>query len=40
LPHNQGAFVAYANLPTRMLRELPRGLDLRRAALAEPAAVA
>lgn len=40
LPHTQGAFASRVNLPTRMLRELPSGLSLREAALAEPAAVA
>jgi len=40
VPHTQGAFVAHANLPTRMLRELPDGLSLRAAALVEPASVA
>ena len=39
-PHTDGAFSRYANLPTRMLRVLPDGLDLRTAALAEPASVA
>lgn len=39
-PHSDGAFVSFANLPSRMLRPLPAGLDLRRAALAEPASVA
>lgn len=39
-PHTQGAFVEYANLPTRMLRPLPDGLSLRAASLTEPAAVA
>jgi len=40
LPHTQGAFARRAALPTRMLRAIPAGLDLRTAALAEPAAVA
>ncbi len=40
LPHTQGAFAERVALPTRMLRPLPSGLDLRTAALAEPAAVA
>ncbi|QHC61392.1 zinc-binding dehydrogenase [Rathayibacter festucae] len=40
LPHTQGAFAQHAVLPARMLRRLPAGLSLRRAALAEPAAVA
>ncbi|MFL4472511.1 L-idonate 5-dehydrogenase [Paeniglutamicibacter sp. MACA_103] len=39
-PHTEGAFATMANLPSRMLRELPEGLSLRDAALAEPAAVA
>lgn len=39
-PHTQGAFAREVNLPSRMLRELPAGLSLRDAALAEPAAVA
>lgn len=39
-PHTDGAFLRYANLPTRMLRPLPEGLPLRRAALVEPASVA
>jgi len=39
-PHTQGAFSEYVNLPSRMLRELPPGLSLRHAAMAEPAAVA
>ncbi|MGO4193060.1 L-idonate 5-dehydrogenase [Arthrobacter sp. YAF17] len=39
-PHTDGAFSRYAVLPARMLRPLPAGLDLRTAALAEPAAVA
>lgn len=39
-PHCDGAFVKYATLPSRMLRTLPDGLDLRDAALAEPASVA
>jgi len=40
LPHTQGAFARQVALPTRMLHALPAGLDLRTAALAEPAAVA
>ncbi|MBN0038580.1 L-idonate 5-dehydrogenase [Cellulosimicrobium cellulans] len=40
VPHTHGAFASYVALPTRLLRALPPGLDLRRAALAEPAAVA
>ena len=39
-PHTDGAFARYVNLPVRMLRALPAGLDLRTAALIEPAAVA
>ncbi len=39
-PHTDGAFLRYANLPARMLRELPEGLSLRGAALVEPASVA
>lgn len=39
-PHTQGAFSRYATLPTRMLRPLPEGLDLRTAAVVEPASVA
>lgn len=39
-PHTEGAFATEVNLPARMLRELPAGLSLRDAALAEPAAVA
>ncbi|WCM55082.1 zinc-binding dehydrogenase [Microbacterium sp. EF45047] len=40
LPHTQGAFARRVALPARMLYALPDGLDLRTAALAEPAAVA
>jgi len=40
LPHTQGGFAQEVSLPTRMLHVLPDGLDLRTAALAEPAAVA
>ncbi|GAB3260452.1 MDR/zinc-dependent alcohol dehydrogenase-like family protein [Arthrobacter pigmenti] len=40
VPHTDGAFVEYANLPTHMLRPLPGELSLRNAAVAEPAAVA
>jgi threonine dehydrogenase-like Zn-dependent dehydrogenase len=40
LPHRQGAFASVVALPSRMLRTLPAGLPLERAALAEPAAVA
>jgi len=39
-PHTDGAFSRYANLPSRMLRLLPDGLDLKTAALVEPASVA
>lgn len=39
-PHTDGAFSRYATLPSRMLRALPATLDLRTAALAEPASVA
>ena len=39
-PHTDGAFASFVALPTRMLRELPTGLSLRDAALAEPASVA
>lgn len=39
-PHTDGAFSRYVNLPARMLRALPETLDLRMAALIEPAAVA
>jgi L-iditol 2-dehydrogenase/L-idonate 5-dehydrogenase len=39
-PHTDGAFSRYVNLPTRMLRTLPEALDLRTAALIEPASVA
>ncbi|MDQ4046860.1 MAG: L-idonate 5-dehydrogenase [Actinomycetota bacterium] len=39
-PHTHGAFSRYVNLPTRMLRTLPKALDLRTAALIEPASVA
>ncbi|AZZ50246.1 L-idonate 5-dehydrogenase [Rathayibacter rathayi] len=40
MPHTQGAFARHAVLPARMLRQLPPGLWLREAALAEPASVA
>ncbi|MBO9625260.1 MAG: alcohol dehydrogenase catalytic domain-containing protein [Microbacterium sp.] len=40
LPHTQGAFAQRVAMPTRMLHAVPDGLDLRTAALAEPAAVA
>ncbi|GGN23253.1 L-idonate 5-dehydrogenase [Streptomyces fuscichromogenes] len=39
-PHTEGAFAREIVLPSSMLRALPDGLDLRTAALAEPAAVA
>lgn len=39
-PHTDGVFVKYATLPSRMLRPLPEGLDLRTAAVIEPASVA
>lgn len=39
-PHTDGAFLRYATLPSRMLRPLPAGLDLRTAAVIEPASVA
>nr|WP_229723201.1 zinc-binding dehydrogenase [Rothia aerolata] len=39
-PHTEGAFSQHAVFEARMLRELPAGLSLRAAALAEPAAVA
>lgn len=39
-PHTDGLFVKYATLPSRMLRPLPDGLDLRTAAVIEPASVA
>ena len=39
-PHTDGAFSRYVNLPTRMLRKLPVTIDLRTAALIEPASVA
>ncbi|MGZ4661591.1 MAG: L-idonate 5-dehydrogenase [Arthrobacter sp.] len=39
-PHTDGAFSRYVNLPVRMLRTLPEGVDLRTAALIEPASVA
>lgn len=39
-PHTDGAFLRYANLPSRMLRALPPELSLRRAAVVEPASVA
>jgi len=39
-PHTEGAFTEYAVLPARMLRALPEHLELRDAALIEPASVA
>ncbi|GAC1487922.1 MAG: L-idonate 5-dehydrogenase [Pseudarthrobacter sp.] len=39
-PHTDGAFARFVNLPARMLRALPVTLDLRTAALIEPASVA
>jgi L-idonate 5-dehydrogenase len=39
-PHTDGAFARYVNLPSRMLRALPASVDLRTAALIEPASVA
>jgi L-idonate 5-dehydrogenase len=39
-PHTGGAFSRYVNLPVRMLRVLPADLELRTAALIEPASVA
>lgn len=39
-PHRDGGFVRHAVLPSRMLRTLPDGLDLKTAALIEPASVA
>jgi L-iditol 2-dehydrogenase/L-idonate 5-dehydrogenase len=39
-PHNDGAFVRYATLPSRMLRALPESVDLRTATLVEPTSVA
>ncbi len=39
-PHTDGAFSRFVTLPARMLRPLPAGLDLRTAALVEPASVA
>jgi L-idonate 5-dehydrogenase len=38
-PHTDGAFARFVNLPSRMLRALPVNLDLRTAALIEPASV-
>jgi 2-desacetyl-2-hydroxyethyl bacteriochlorophyllide A dehydrogenase len=39
-PHNDGAFAREVVLAASMLRPLPEGLDLRTAALTEPASVA
>jgi len=39
-PHTDGAFAEFATLPGRMLRALPASLQLRDAALVEPASVA
>ena len=39
-PHTEGAFARQVVLRASMLRELPEGLDLRTAALIEPASVA
>ncbi|KKD09389.1 L-idonate 5-dehydrogenase [Streptomyces sp. WM6386] len=39
-PHVQGGFAAQVVVPAEQLRRLPDGLDLRRAALAEPLSVA
>lgn len=39
-PHVQGGFAAQVVVPTEQLRPLPAGLELRRAALAEPLSVA
>ena len=39
-PHTEGAFSEYAVLPAYMLRELPESLELRDAAVIEPASVA
>lgn len=39
-PHTDGALSRYVNLPVRMLRVLPESIDLRTAALIEPASVA
>ncbi|MEU1275422.1 L-idonate 5-dehydrogenase [Streptomyces sp. NPDC005799] len=40
LPHVQGGFAARVVVPAEQLRPLPEGLELRRAALAEPLSVA
>jgi L-idonate 5-dehydrogenase len=39
-PHSDGLFAGHVAVPTRMLRALNQGLDLRTASLAEPASVA
>lgn len=39
-PHRDGAFAHRVAMPTRMLRVLPEGVDLKEAALIEPASVA
>ncbi|WLW58687.1 L-idonate 5-dehydrogenase [Streptomyces sp. YU58] len=39
-PHVQGGFAAQVTVPAEQLRTLPPGLELRRAALAEPLSVA
>ncbi|MGW2381236.1 L-idonate 5-dehydrogenase [Streptomyces sp. NPDC001658] len=39
-PHVQGGFAAQVTVPAEQLRPLPPGLELRRAALAEPLSVA
>ncbi len=39
-PHRDGAFAQRVAMPTRMLRVLPDGIDLKEAALIEPASVA
>ncbi|EAR24469.1 putative L-idonate 5-dehydrogenase [marine actinobacterium PHSC20C1] len=39
-PHTEGAFAEFVTLPSRMLRALPSSLELRDAALVEPASVA
>ncbi|MFF1680611.1 L-idonate 5-dehydrogenase [Streptomyces sp. NPDC058256] len=40
MPHVQGGFSAQVTVPAEQLRALPAGLELRRAALAEPLSVA
>ena len=39
-PHVQGGFASQVVVPAEQLRQIPAGLDLRRAALAEPLSVA